>query len=63
MTPHRVLLVEDDKSTRAHLARAIEGEETLHLEAACANCASARSALAESAPDVLLTDLGLPDGD
>lgn len=62
MTRHRVLLVEDDARTRAHLARAIEGDETLRLEAACPDCASARAELAKATPDVLLTDLGLPDG-
>lgn len=58
-----VILVEDDPRTRAHLAKAIEGDDKLHLAAACGDCASARAAFDVERPDVLLTDLGLPDGD
>jgi len=59
---HRILLVEDDGPTRRHLARAIEAQPELELAGQAATCAEARALLAESAPDVLLTDLGLPDG-
>src|SRR5262245_23840081 len=57
-----VLLVEDDAPTRAHLARAIAGHERLSLLAARATCAEARAELAATPPQVLLTDLQLPDG-
>jgi len=62
MTPHRVLLVEDDGPTRQHLARAVEAHPDLALLGAAATLAEGRGLLAREAPDVLLTDLGLPDG-
>jgi DNA-binding NarL/FixJ family response regulator len=57
-----VLLVEDDTPTRAHLGRAITANPRLALMAALATCAEARNELAARRPDVLLTDLQLPDG-
>lgn len=60
---HRILLVEDDDPTRRYLARAIEAHPGLELVAEAANFTDATKRLAESPPDVLLTDLGLPDGD
>ena len=60
--PHRVLVVEDDPPTRRHLARAIEAHPDLNLVQAAGSVAEGRAALAEQQPDVLLTDLGLPDG-
>ena len=59
---HRVLLVEDDAPTRAHLARAIEAHAQLSLIGAAASCHEARAMLALEVPDVLVTDLGLTDG-
>jgi DNA-binding NarL/FixJ family response regulator len=59
---HSVLIVEDDPETRRHFARAIERCERLRLSAAVATCAEARRVLKETPPDVLLTDLQLPDG-
>jgi len=60
--PHRVLVVEDDPPTRRHLARAIEAHPELELVRAAGTVAEGRSALAAQQPDVLLTDIGLPDG-
>ncbi len=60
---HSVLLVEDDANTRDRLARVIAEHPALELRAAAASCAEARAALDRGQPDVLLTDLGLPDGD
>ncbi len=57
-----VLLVEDDDNTRERLARIIEATEGLSLFGAVATVAEARALLEKGAPDVLLTDLGLPDG-
>jgi len=57
-----VLLVEDEGRTRARLARAIAADERLELAGACGTAVEASASLARSAPDVLLTDLGLPDG-
>ena len=63
MGVHTVLLVEDDANTRARLARVIEAHPQLRLIAAVGSCAEARRVLEREEPDVLLTDLGLPDGD
>lgn len=57
-----VLLVEDDPATRARLARAVERDDGLRLVGRAGSCAEARAWLATSVPDVLLVDLGLPDG-
>ena len=57
-----VLVVEDDAPTRDRLARAVAADERLVLLGACATVAEATARLAREAPDVLLTDLGLPDG-
>jgi DNA-binding NarL/FixJ family response regulator len=62
MPPHRILLVEDDAPTREHLARAIAANPALALIGQAASVAEGRAQLAREAPDVLLTDLGLPDG-
>lgn len=61
--PHAVLLVEDDTNTRERLAAAIAAHDGLALQAAVGSCAAAREELARATPAVLLTDLGLPDGD
>ena len=60
--PYSVLLVEDDDATRARLARAITEDPELTLVGAAGSCAEARARLALGPPDVLLVDLGLPDG-
>jgi len=57
-----VLLVEDDAATRNRLASVIDGHPGLSLLAAVGSCADALVVIREGTPDVLLTDLGLPDG-
>ena len=57
-----VMLVEDDEPTRARLAEVIEAHADLALVAAVGSCEEARRVLARTTPDVLLTDIGLPDG-
>lgn len=59
---HRVLLIEDDPPTRAHLGRAIGATTELDLVGSGASVAEGRDLLARETPEVLLTDLGLPDG-
>jgi DNA-binding NarL/FixJ family response regulator len=59
---HTVLLVEDDDHTRGRLAAVVDGHPRLRLLAAVGSVAEARAALARTLPDVLLTDIGLPDG-
>lgn len=63
MPSHDVLLVEDDPPTRTRLASVIERHPDLVLAGALGTCRDAREALERLDPAVLLTDLGLPDGD
>jgi len=56
-----VLIVEDDADFRASVAALVGREGYLTREVG--TLADARVALAEGAPDVVLVDLGLPDGD
>ena len=60
--PVTVLVVEDDAVTRRSLCMAIDSEPALHLRGACDSVESALAALADGPCDLLLTDLGLPDG-
>ncbi len=57
-----VMVVEDDPTMRRRLAGAVSGNADLELRAAVGSVADARDALAGAFPDVLLVDLGLPDG-
>jgi len=57
-----ILLVEDDKSTRTHLMESINTHTQLDVIAACGTLKQGLEALATQTPDVLVTDLGLPDG-
>jgi DNA-binding NarL/FixJ family response regulator len=59
---YSVFLVEDDAATRARLARAVAQDPGLALVGTAGSCAEARTRLADVVPDVLLVDLGLPDG-
>jgi DNA-binding NarL/FixJ family response regulator len=60
---HTVLLVEDDEPTRSRLGQVVSEHPSLHLLAAVGSCGEARRELDRGQPDVLLTDLGLPDGE
>ncbi len=57
-----VQVVEDDKSIRTRLIQAIQDHPELCLTAYSENFRDAERALVNK-PDVLLVDLGLPDGD
>ena len=57
-----VVVVEDDEPTRARLARVVDSHPQLRMLASVGSCEAARAALAGEPPDVLLTDLDLPDG-
>lgn len=64
-TPHGqvgVLIVEDDAVTRKTLCMAVESEPALKLLAAFDSVKPALAWLTVETPDVLMTDLGLPDG-
>lgn len=60
--PRRILVVEDHDDGREFLRRILLGDG--HTVEAVASCAAAREALAAAAPpfDLMLTDVGLPDG-
>lgn len=60
--PIKVLIVEDDAVTRRALSLAIESSPELKLVAALESVKPALEWLATGDIDVLLTDLGLPDG-
>lgn len=60
--PATVLVVEDDAVTRRSLCMAIESEPALQIKGTCDSVQSALLALGEGPVDLLLTDLGLPDG-
>ncbi len=58
----RVMVVEDDVVTRRLLCGAIALEPTLQLSAAFGSVVDAQAYLERMPIDLLLTDLGLPDG-
>jgi DNA-binding LytR/AlgR family response regulator len=58
-----ILIVEDDANFRTRFAEIVASCSELELLAAVGSCAEARACLARASPDVLLCDLGLPDGD
>jgi response regulator of citrate/malate metabolism len=57
-----VMVVEDDPAFLNRFCKIVASDTELELFAAVADVASARQAMSKTAPDVLLTDLGLPDG-
>jgi DNA-binding NarL/FixJ family response regulator len=57
-----VMVVEDDQALLGRFCRIVAQSDELSLLSAVGDLASARCAIARQAPDVLLTDLGLPDG-
>jgi DNA-binding NarL/FixJ family response regulator len=63
VAPIRILIVEDDPNFRQRFADIVESHEGFSLVAAVGSCADAMAKLDRSAIDVLLCDLGLPDGD
>ena len=58
----RVAIIEDDPVMRGLLGSAIEEEDGMLLTATAANVAEARGMIEAGGYDVLLCDLGLPDG-
>lgn len=59
---YSVLIVEDEAQARDYLVRSINAHPQLEVAAAVGTFNEGQSALGETPPDVLLTDLGLPDG-
>ena len=62
-TPVRVLIVEDHEVLSSSLAMVLDAEPDLQTVGRAATLADARRAIVETAPDVLLLDHQLPDGD
>ena len=62
MPPLSVLLVEDEPLTRSHLAAGVRSHAGLSLVAEAATLGDALVALEQHRPQVVLVDLGLPDG-
>ena len=60
--PINVMIVEDDNVTRKYLAAAIQSEPALRVVATFDSVQPALDWLASTPVDLLLTDLGLPDG-
>jgi DNA-binding NarL/FixJ family response regulator len=63
MAMTRILIVEDDPTFQARFAEIVRSCAAFTLVAAVGACAEAVACLRRSAVDVLLCDLGLPDGD
>ncbi len=57
-----ILVVEDETATRARLARIVAQHARYELAGEVGTLAEARAAIPATQPDVLLLDLGLPDG-
>jgi DNA-binding NarL/FixJ family response regulator len=57
-----VLVVEDDPSARLYFADALRGESNDYTVTTASTLAEALTELERQAPEVLLVDLGLPDG-
>jgi len=58
----KVLIVEDEPEFLRRFAEAVRSEPTLTLCGAVGTVAAARALIETTRPDVVLTDLGLPDG-
>lgn len=58
----QILIIEDDDTVRTRLVTAISDNEAFCLNGACATYCEGLAALKQFRPDVLLCDLGLPDG-
>jgi len=57
-----VMVVEDDPAFLTRFCGIVASDPEFELFAAVADLASARQAMSKATPDVLLVDLGLPDG-
>ncbi len=57
-----VLIVEDDTASRERFERAVSAQDCLTLQASASNMSEAKKALSAHSPDILVVDIGLPDG-
>ena len=58
----RILLVEDEPGFAERFAQIVRSDPDFELIGIAPNCATAHAMLAKDRPDILLADLGLPDG-
>lgn len=58
----RVALVDDDAEFQFSVASALRGTPDLHLESVCSTLAQGLNLLKAEPVDILIVDLGLPDG-
>jgi DNA-binding NarL/FixJ family response regulator len=59
---NRILLVEDEPGFAERFTAIVRSDPEFELIGVAPNCATARAMLAADKPDILLADLGLPDG-
>lgn len=62
VTPRRTMIVEDDPDTRARFVATLEAMPELEIAATAGGCSEARACFERELPELLVTDLGLPDG-
>jgi len=60
--PHRILLLEDEPSTLERLRRAVEDHPALSVCGQAMSCRDGEALIRSGEYDVLLSDLGFPDG-
>jgi len=60
--PRSVILVEDDPNARRHLAQAVSALDGAELIGEAGNLRDGLILLGREAPDIVIVDLGLPDG-
>ncbi len=61
--PKRVLVAEDHDNLRGHLSRLIDGQDGFICVGSAANGSEALRLIEETAPDVVLLDLAMPEMD
>lgn len=62
-SPIEVVVVEDEPATLQYLCEQVDATSQYRVCASCTTLAQGRKAVETHTPGVLLTDLGLPDGD
>lgn len=62
MSTYRIAIVEDDPDTRRRLVELLQTQAAYTITDRCESVTTGIEVLEQQAPDVLLVDLGLPDG-